>query len=865
MVERLLQNDAERTLAPALDASTQHDVAHDAAVIPTSSHTAPTPGERRIGSYTLLDLLGEGGMGAVYLAQQDRPNRVVALKLIRAGLITPRLLRRFEHESELLARLQHPGIAQIYEAGTAETGHGQQPFFAMEYVRGPTLTDYARANNLDTRARLGLFIRVCEAVQHAHQKGVIHRDLKPANILVQTPDTGTDRTSSQTTSAQPKILDFGIARSIDTEAGSRTFQTEAGQLVGTLPYMSPEQIAGHSAAIDTRSDVYTLGVILFELLTGRLPHAVSDKTIPEAVRTISQDEPAPLILAPSDRSLRGEIQTIVGKALEKDRARRYQSAGDLAADIGRYLRNEPILAQPPSRTYLFRKFAARNRSLVGGACATLVMLIAGIIATSVQAVRTEHARQLARQEADLAAAANKFLTDMLSSVNPDQNNERELTVREMLDLAAERLSHSETASTADLRVAMSLHSTLSSTYRSLGRADLARTQAERSLAIANQLYGPEHVETLDAQRTLAMALGELADFQQAERLTRDALTTLERLRGPQHVETLKTRAELGRVLLEASRFQESEALLRSALDAMILVLGERHNDTLITMDHLGLVLQRLGRFEEAEAVERRGLKAREEVFGPDSTVTAFSLNNLANIAQRLGRNREAADLLQRALTIRQKRLDPEHPSLLVTMGNLAVALTGLGELDKAEALLRDVMLLQTKRLGEAHPKTLSSMGNLAYILEDQGKLDEAETLFRRVVEIRRRTTLNDQEAWGHVNNLAMLLHKRGKLDEASSLYLELLPLCESSLPADHYLTAIFRSNAGACLTDLHRFEEAETQLLKSQTVLERFFAKPAPQIHPRVQRGRDRLRALYTTWNKPEEAAKYAPAKSPTP
>jgi eukaryotic-like serine/threonine-protein kinase len=860
LVRRMLAAESVPTLAPDAVASRTRP-APSIAPHPDADRSPA----RRLGAYTIEALLGEGGMGAVYLARQDRPRRTVALKVIRPGLVTERMLRRFELESEILAQLQHPGIAQIYEAGTAPTPDGPQPFFAMELVRGSPLTIFARAEELDLRQKLRLFIKVCDAVQHAHQKGVIHRDLKPSNILVAVPDVAEGAPKPPPEAAQPKILDFGIARRLDDAAGDptkleRTFQTEAGALVGTIPYMSPEQIAGESAAaIDTRSDVYTLGVILYELLAGKLPHAVGDKTIPEAARIITMHEPTPLSAV--DRSLRGEVQTIVAKAMEKDRSRRYQSAGDLAADVRRFLSNEPILARPPSRAYLFRKFAARNRAMVVASSIAALALTGGATVATVQAVRAEAARRQAQADAAFAKASNNFLTEMLAAANPDRNNEREVTVREMIDRAAKKLAQESSAerppgaSRTDPRVAMSLHNTLSSTYRTLGSPKLAVEQAEHAVKLAETLEGPWGEDTIDAKRTLAMALGESARFDEALELARACVAKLSELHGPHHLEFARARAELGRLLLEMGRLQEAESELSPALERLVALLGERHDDTVSAIDHTGMVLQRLGRFEDAERFARRALAIREALYGKDSVVTAYSLNNLANIAQKMGRNEEAAALLRRALDNRTAHLDPDHPSVLVAMSNLAVALTGLGKPEQAEPLLREAWTRQAEKLGPTHPKAMTALGNLGFVLEDQDKLDEAEEVLRRVVDLRRSVGLNAQEAWGDMNNLAMLLQRRGKPDEAERLYLELLPLCEQNLPPEHYVTAIFRSNYGDCLTDLARFADARRELDASQKVLDAFF-KPE---HARAQKGRARLERLAAA----EQAA--TPARTTPP
>jgi len=319
-----------------------------------------------IGHYRVVRLLGEGGMGAVYEAEQDQPRRVVALKVIKPGFATAETLRRFQHESQALGRLQHPGIAQIYEAGTADTGFGPQPYFAMELIRGQPLHEYAEAHQLDVRQKLGLMTKICDAVDHANRHGVIHRDLKPANILVD--ETG-----------QPKILDFGVAQVTESDA-QHTRQTDLGQIVGTLAYMSPEQALGDPSALDTRCDVYALGVILYELLAGQPPYDIDRKPVHEAVRIVREEEPAHL--SSIDRSYRGDVDTIVVKALEKDKSRRYASAADLARDIRRYLADEPIAARSPSASYKLLKFARRHKALVAGTAAVFLVLAAGIVAST---------------------------------------------------------------------------------------------------------------------------------------------------------------------------------------------------------------------------------------------------------------------------------------------------------------------------------------------------------------------------------------------------------------------------------------------------------------------------------------------------
>lgn len=339
---------------------------------------APLPIPEMIGRYRIVRELGRGGMGVVYEAIQQHPRRTVALKVIHASLATPTMLRRFQRESELLGRLQHPGIEAIFEAGSFDTGGGAQPFFAMELVHGRPLNDFADEAKLNRHERLELIARVCDAVDHAHQRGVIHRDLKPSNVLVDA-------------AGQPHVLDFGIARATDVDVQTVTMQTDAGQLLGTIPYMSPEQAAGDPRQIDSRSDVYSIGVMAYELLAGRLPHDIGHRLVHEAVRIIREDEPTRL--SSIDRSLRGDVETIIGKALEKEKTRRYQSAAELARDIRRYLADQPITARPASAVYQLRKFARRNKAIVGGVAVAFVAMILGTTVAVRQAFVAEQARR----------------------------------------------------------------------------------------------------------------------------------------------------------------------------------------------------------------------------------------------------------------------------------------------------------------------------------------------------------------------------------------------------------------------------------------------------------------------------------------
>ncbi|HWL94643.1 MAG TPA: protein kinase, partial [Phycisphaerae bacterium] len=462
-VEQLIQSDEHASLS-----SSDHRVFRPSAAIPLPD---------RIGSYRIVRSLGEGGMGVVYEAEQEHPRRSVALKMLRPGILSPRAVQRFEHEADLLGQLQHPGIAQVFEAGTTEVaGAGgavaRHPFFAMELVRGRTLIEYARENKLSIAEQLALVARVCDAVQHAHQKGVIHRDLKPANILVN--DEG-----------QPKILDFGVARAIGADLDAPSSQTIAGQLLGTIPYMSPEQLEGNCHAIDTRSDVYSLGVVAFELLTGQLPFDVADVPSVQAIRILSQRDPLPAGAVRPE--LRGDVEAIIGKALERNADRRYASCAELAADIRRYLRNETVLARPPTALHQLAKFARRNRGLVVGAAVAITALMAGTIGTATFAWRESREAERAEAHAARAESVTRFLREMLASADPQAMGGPDVTVRQVLDEAAARINAGEL--NRDPEITAALHNTIGESYLNLGNYPEARRHLQAAVALFGEQRG----------------------------------------------------------------------------------------------------------------------------------------------------------------------------------------------------------------------------------------------------------------------------------------------------------------------------------------------------------------------------------------
>ncbi|MBX3403391.1 MAG: serine/threonine protein kinase [Phycisphaeraceae bacterium] len=872
----------EAALARVLEALRVHDAATIApspgarTVVPSDTERAEPPARpavsaagmpRRLGRYTILDVLGEGGMGVVYLAEQDSPKRTVALKVMRPGSLSSRMLRRFELESQVLGRLQHPGIAQVFEAGVFDTGSRRddgrdaQPFFAMEHVRGVPLTTFALGQNpmgrpLSRRELLALFIEICDAVQHAHAKGVIHRDLKPANILVVDDPDALGR-------GRPKVLDFGVARATDGDIVAATLQTDVGQLVGTVPYMSPEQVAGDPNELDTRSDVYTLGVILYELLCGRLPHRLGDKTVPEAVRIINQDDPDP----PSrvDRNLRGDLQTIILKSLEKDRARRYQSAADLAADVRRFLADEPISARPPTAMYQLSKFARRNKGLMGGLSVAAALLVIGVAGVSWQAVRAtrgwdeaerrreeaETARAVARDEADNAMAVNQFLNDMLASADPENALGRDVTVREVLELSARSVGDMLSSRP---RVHVSIRGTLSNTYRSIGDLDSAIEHARAGFESARAAFGEDSDVAIEAQRILINALSDRGGHEEAERLVRDVISRIERTKGAGSAEYALVHGELARLRLETGNIPEAVEIWTTWLPRVAQLLGHEHREALTMMNNLAIGLKDIGRYDESDELLRELIEIRERLHGRDHPQTLYALNSLAANMQRQGRNEEAEPLLRETLERRRRILGDDHVSTVVSAGNLGVTLISMGRLAEAEPLIAEALASYRRLLGGEHAKTLIMMANRAYLLEELGRGDEAEALYRETIEVRRRASGGrDPETWAPMNNLATLYHRRGKLAEADALFREVLDLCGGALPPGHPYTAIFTNNHADCLTDMGRYDEAEAKLLQSLQWIEAAF-KPG---HARWVRAVERIARLYEQWDKPESAAAY--------
>lgn len=758
----------------------------------------------RVGAYKILGELGSGAMGVVYVAEQRHPRRRVALKVVRPDVLTPARERRFDLEAEALAKLRHPGIATIFEAGRADLHGRPHPFFAMELVQGEPLDTHAR--RLGLRERVALMASVCDAVDHAHKRGILHRDLKPANILVDEE-------------GRARVLDFGVARTLGADAGS-------SEVVGTVPYMSPEQLAG-DPDVDPRADVYALGVIFHELLVGRRPHEVSGLTVDEALDIIA----VPALL---DRSAMGrELEAIVSMALAPDRERRYASAADLAADLRRFLATEPVLAVGGGRWYRLRKAVRRNpvpAALTGVAALLLIAGVGGVAWQAAAATRGWHRAQLETDRAEAALerveaerrrvyAVNVFMTDMLTSADPEIALGEELTVRELLDNSARTIAQ---RSLGEPDIEATVRMALANTYIALGELGSAEQQAEAMLETTRTGLGPTHPMTADAERTLGRIRADTGRFDEAEALVRSAIPVIESLGDP--VEIARVRAELARVLFGQGKQEEALGLWERSYEEISGALGPDHIQSLIMAHNTAMTLKDLGRLPEAEAMAADIVERRERTLGPDHPQTLAARDLYAGVLMKAGREREAVPILRAVVEGRARMLGEDHIATMLSMGNLGATLIRLGEIDEAEPLTRRALAAHRAKLGPEHARTLVLLANLAYILEERGRLDEAAALYREAIDIRTRSTGGrDPETWVPMNNLAMLYQDLGRLDEAAELYEQLLALCAESLPPGHYYTAIFQNNYGACLTRLGRLDDARAALEQSHAVIEATF------------------------------------------
>jgi serine/threonine protein kinase/tetratricopeptide (TPR) repeat protein len=678
-----------------------------------------------LGRYKLMERLGEGGCGVVYVAEQTEPvRRRVALKVIKLGMDTKAVVARFEAERQALAMMDHPNIAKVLDAGTTEVG---RPFFVMELVRGIRITDYCDQNQLSTKERLELFIKICQAIQHAHQKGIIHRDIKPSNILVTLHDGV----------PVPKVIDFGIAKATEGRLTDATVYTQLHQFIGTPAYMSPEQAEMSGLDIDTRSDIYSLGVLLYELLAGSTPFDAKElmaSGIDGMRKTIREQEP----MRPSTRfatlkgddltttakrrsadksklmhDLKGDLDWIVMKCLEKDRTRRYDTATGLAADIKRHLNNEPVVARPPSAGYRIQKAIRRNKISFAAGTVVFGALLLGIIATTWQSMRATHAKREAvaaqaneaqlRQQAEAdeqtaktESAKNEqtaqFLLDMLNSVGPSVALGRDTTLlREMMDQAERRMSKDLADNPV---VEAKLRGHLGWIYYQLGEFSRAEDSLRRCVELCRK--GSEKDTANhdwqkglgDALHPLALTLWHESKLPEAESCQRESLAIRRKLLGDESREAAQSLADLALVLRTQGKLAEAEEMFRESLATRRKLLGNENEDVAWSLFGLGLTVENRGRLAEAESFIRKSQATFQNLFGPKRPEVALTLIFVGEIQQEQGKLTEAESALREALAMQKELLPKNHADTKLSLFLLPVVLEQQGKLDEAVALYR---------------------------------------------------------------------------------------------------------------------------------------------------------------------------------
>ena len=778
-----------------------------------------------IGRYRILRLIGEGAMGAVYEAEQNRPRRTVALKVVKFALAAPELLRRFAQESEALGRLQHANIARVYEADTAQTDLGPQPYFVMEFIPGVSLLEYAKQQGLSIRQRLDLMIKICEAADYAHRCGVIHRDLKPGNILVDQ-------------SGQPKILDFGVARVTDSDANV-TRQTRLGELVGTLAYMSPEQLLADPLLLDARSDVYSLGVVLFELLAGRRPYDV-DRQWTDAARIIREEEP--IRLSAANRAFAGDLETVVEKALEKDKARRYASAAELAADLRRFLTDEPILARPASAMYRARKFVRRHRVLVSAAAIVLIVLLGGIVVSTSQAIRASRERDRALRAEQIAKAVNDFLQDDLlaqagahAQAAAHSQPDPDLKVRTALDRAAARIAGKFDSQPA---VEAAIRRTIGLAYFDMNLFGDAQQQLERAVDLRSRTLGPDDPDTLASMHELGVLYSYQAKYPAAEALLSHVLTARQRLLGSEHKDTLATMSDLALTISYRGDDSRAASALAVVLDKDRRLLGEEDPATLGVVDCLATTYLRLGRFVEAEALLEHELEHNRRVLGPEHPTTVNSMHNLATAYRSLGKYAQADALLAAALEARRKALGEEHWATQNTRLSLGISYRAQGGYAEAEPLFLLAARNTAQALGPEHPLTLQMQYHLGELYRRQRRFAEAKAVFEKVLEARRRVLGPDNPYTAQVlASLGEMRLDQHSYADAEKLLRDGLQIRQQKSP-DAWERYYAESLLGASLWGLGKYAEARPLLTSGyQGMLEHQSSIPA-EYRPALQQAR---------------------------
>ena len=800
---------------------------------------------RQVGPYRVIELLGEGGMGSVWKAEQAEPvKRAVALKVIRQGLSSSEVLTRFEAERQALAIMNHPNIARIIDAGTTPDG---SPYFAMELVEGPTFIDYCDQNQLSIEERLELFAQVCAGVQHAHQKGIIHRDLKPSNILVIEIDG----------QPIPKVIDFGLAKAIDNtqRLTDQTQFTGVGQILGTVKYMSPEQAQLDSVDVDTRTDIYSLGVILYELLTGFTPLdkflAKGDGLLRllEIVREYDPDKPSSqlsrrdnpglskITLARSTDSIRlgkalvGDLDWVVMKALEKEQSRRYDSATGLANDIKRYLAHEPVSARPPSMNYRIGKFIKKNRIGVTAAAFLLLALIGGTIGTSIGMVRAESARKDAVKAKN--AEAKRAITEAKAKDRAQKRLEQvergiavlggifeDLDIRRIklgedpieVVLAARLIDAGEKLdgqSIGDPLSVAELKNTLGTSLLSLGFPDAAQKLFQDALPLLEKHLGADGIITMTCRRHLASSLNSMERFDEALQINQQNLEYQKSKLGVEHRNTLVTLNNLAGQYKELGDPEKAVEVWEETLDLRMQHLGAEDPDTLQSMNSLGFGLMALDRHDEAEAIFTECLKKREKILGPEHYDTLVTMGNLATCYDSLMQYEKALPLLEKTCEHMAKNLGKEHPHTLIANRNYAEGLKNAGYYGKASDLMFENVELAGKIHGEYHPTTMQSRIALTWTLQKAKRHDESLMVAEQLLDdCMAEFGENHPMTFSAQNALADVYVDFGKAEDAVKIWERTLPMSQNNYGPSHETTLMLMNQLALGYKSINRFNES---------------------------------------------------------
>jgi serine/threonine protein kinase len=831
---------------------------------PAALAASERPGDR-IGPFTIIQQLGEGGFGTVFEAEQEQPvKRRVAIKIIKLGMDTREVLARFDAERQALALMDHPNIARVLDAGTTPNG---RPYFVMELVDGEPITTFCNSQLLPIDDRLVLFEQVCAAVQHAHSKGIIHRDLKPSNILVRLQD-GTP---------SAKVIDFGIAKATSGRLTDGTMFTEANMMMGTPQYMSPEQ-AQSSADIDTRTDIYALGVILYELLTDSTPidsQSIRGAGVIELLRLIRDVEP-PL---PSARlsqarltkaqvansrksdpgrligALRGELDWIVMKAIDKDRSRRYETANGLAMDIRRHLNGEPVLAAPPSASYRLGKFVRRNKGMVAAGALVAISLLAGIVGFAWQARLAREQEHIAQQRADELKKVSDFQAAMLGQIDPTaigKSLSDDVREKYAAALAKARLPSAERAR---LTAAFAMQ------WQRVNATDAATELIERTIlkpavtAIDRQFHKQPLVDAA-LRQALATSYSALGLLDRAMPLQQQALATRRRELGDEHPDTLASVESMGALLNAQGKSDEAEPYFRKNLAIRRRKLGSDHPQTLESLADLGMTLDYEGKLDEAEPLAREALEKRRRVLGPDDKMTLSSIASMASVLLDQGKPKLAEPLFREVLERTRRVLGEDDPQTMNAMNDLGALFMQEGRPRDAEPYFRGAWESHRRLQGDEHPDTLQSLGNLGGVLLVEGKFSQAEPVLRDAIDKCTRVLGSDNATTLlAIAALGQVLVEEGRFAEAEHLLASPQSdarkvLGESSPPQ----FALYMLSLGQARTGLRQFDDAQTALLEANGFFDKSAGNPRGTYRKKCLKA---LVELYAAWNRAKPGKGY--------